>query len=135
MKFFKEYWKTLLVTAVILTLSLVRFSPIEKLARIPNSDKYVHFLMYVGLAFIVHWDYKYAKRKIDVLRHYILACFVFPIVLGGMIEILQSTDFIGRNGDIYDFIANTLGVFTGWIIFKTYIKLTLRLRSGTGSNQ
>lgn len=123
MKFLKEYWKTILVTGVIITLSLVRFSPIENLPRVPNSDKIVHFLMYVCLTFIVHWDYKYAKRKIDVLHRYILACFAFPIVLGGMIEILQSTGFIGRNGDIYDFTANTLGVFAGWLIFKAYIKL------------
>lgn len=123
MKFFREYWKTIAITSIILVLSLVRFFPMEKLPKVPNSDKLVHFLMYVGLAFIVHWDYKYAKRKIDVLLHYVLICFVFPIALGGMIEVLQNTELIGRNGDIYDFTANTLGVFAGWLIFKTYIKL------------
>lgn len=123
MNLIKQYWKTIMVTAIILFLSLYRFGPIYPLQKVPNSDKFIHLLMYAVFVFIIQWDYKHAKGKIYDLRTYILVCFAFPILLGGLIEVLQSTDFIGRSGDMYDFIANTLGVFVGWIIFKTYMKM------------
>ncbi len=126
MSFIRQYWKTIVLTIVILFLSLFRFGPIHPLQKVPNSDKIIHLLMYACFAFIIHWEYSQAKDKIDVLHRYILICFAFPIFLGGLIEILQSTDFIGRHGDVYDFIANTLGVFVGWIIFKVYNEMKLK---------
>jgi len=40
------------------------------------------------------------------------------IAYGGITELLQAYVFIGRTASIYDFIANSIGCFAGYLIFK-----------------
>ena len=40
------------------------------------------------------------------------------IAYGGITELLQGYVFIGRTASIYDFIANAVGCFAGYLFFK-----------------
>ncbi len=66
-------------------------------------DKAEHFTAYFGLA---------AMAAMVLERGQRLARAIFGIVLlGGVLEILQG--YTGRDPDIFDFIANTIGAMTG----------------------
>jgi len=73
-------------------------------------DKVVHFLMFAFLA------YQSLKAVIDKKRipYILLAC----ISLGLLTEVLQQ--FIpGRNMDMYDGIADTLGIIVAYYLYKS----------------
>lgn len=42
---------------------------------------------------------------------------VVSILYGGMIEIIQGTEFVSRSTEFSDFISNSVGSFIGWILF------------------
>lgn len=95
-----------------------------------ETDKIVHFLMYLGLAGIASFNYIYIhKGKIIILRMLAFAVLV-PILYGGLIEILQD-NYFDRTGDWFDFLANSLGALTSipfslclrkWMLKKERIK-------------
>jgi glycopeptide antibiotics resistance protein len=45
------------------------------------------------------------------------AAFFIAFSLGGALELIQGMVFDGRNGDVLDFIANSLGCFLGLLLF------------------
>ena len=83
-------------------------------------DKLLHFTAYFGLAAIAT-----VALRAGRLTLWVLAALV---VLGGMLEVIQG--MVGRDADIYDEIANTLGVLTGgllgWGIVVLHGKLVAR---------
>ena len=66
-------------------------------------DKSLHFTAYFGLAGMATVALKARRQAIWAV--------LGLVVLGGLLEILQG--FTGRDPDIYDELANTLGAFTG----------------------
>lgn len=94
-----------------------------------NFDKFVHIAMYFAICVV--WWFEWLKaHKItkSVILKGSLLCFVFPIALGGLIEIAQGCLTATRVGDIMDFYANAAGAVAGLIvtfaatipIFKVY---------------
>jgi glycopeptide antibiotics resistance protein len=43
---------------------------------------------------------------------------VFCIVYGGLLEIMQGTLFQERSADVFDFIANSIGVLLGLGLYR-----------------
>ncbi|HXL99382.1 MAG TPA: VanZ family protein [Rhizomicrobium sp.] len=68
-------------------------------------DKLQHFLAYFGLAGL-------STVALGTGRRAIWAALAL-VALGGALEILQG--FTGRDPDIHDEIANTVGVAFGWL--------------------
>jgi len=66
-------------------------------------DKAAHFTAYFGLALMATIAVRARRRA----AWYVLAL----IVMGGVLEILQG--MTGRDADIWDEVANTLGALTG----------------------
>ena len=75
-------------------------------------DKSLHFTAYFGLAGMATMALGEGKRAAWAT--------LGLIVLGGVLEILQG--FTGRDPDIYDELANTLGALTGggaaWLLIN-----------------
>lgn len=110
--------KLLLLVSILYTLVLaaVCLIKIKKLPEIGVSfgDKIFHFLAYTVLAFL--WfntffnTFKLKKKKA------LIYAALFSIVFGIIIEVLQGTIATSRSSDVYDVMANTMGVFLTVII-------------------
>jgi VanZ family protein len=85
-------------------------------------DKLLHFTAYFGLALIAT-----VALRANRLTLWVLAGL---IALGGALEVIQG--LVGRDADIHDEIANTLGVLIGgvlgWGIVLLHAKLVARQR-------
>jgi VanZ family protein len=81
----------------------------------PDFDKVVHLLMFLGLSLIVFFDNtRYLKKRIS-FRRIILASFLFPVLTSGLIEIMQEYLTSYRTGDWMDFLFDGIGSFLGLI--------------------
>lgn len=109
----KTYPLTLLTVAAICYLSF--FTPPQtELDNISNIDKLVHTCMYGGLSIIIWWEY---LRKHDTIcwKRFIPISVVFPIMMSGIIELLQAYCTTNRSGEWLDFVANSFGVVLAFI--------------------
>lgn len=120
----KTYPLTLLTVAVICYLSF--FTPPQtELDNISNIDKLVHTCMYGGLSIIIWWEY---LRKHDTIcwKRFIPISVVFPIMMSGIIELLQAYCTTNRSGEWLDFAANSFGVvlafMAGYFVLRRIMK-------------
>ncbi len=101
---------SLSVAGAILALCLVQMPQMDDVARIPNIDKIVHFMMFFtfSLLFILEqWlvDAHWWKRSIALF----LLAFVLTAFLGGVIEELQANATNYRSGDVMDWYFDMAG--------------------------
>jgi VanZ family protein len=90
-------------------------------ARIPYFDKMVHFGMYFIFALFLMSGFSRQYGKISA-KAYIFS-FILAFLFGALIEFIQEK--VGRSYDIYDMIANMVGVIVSLSLFKP-IKWILR---------
>ena len=116
MKAFKNYFWTILLSFVVIILSIIPIPEVPPLEDIPLFDKWVHFLMYGAVACCVWYDYfrNRADRKITLRT--ILCTVVYPIFLGGILELWQRYLTTCRSGEWLDFIADSIGAFLAFPI-------------------
>lgn len=76
-------------------------------------DKADHFIAYFGLASMA--------TMILGLRPRLAVAIAGVILLSGALEILQA--FAGRDAEILDFVANSLGALTGTLVAATILLL------------
>ena len=79
-------------------------------------DKWVHALMFAGLAFMVYWAAARARSRLWI-------ALAAGAVAAGVIELLQIP-LVYRSGDLFDFVAGAAGS-----IFGTFAALALLSRS------
>jgi len=85
-----------------------------------SIDKLVHVGIFATLGFLIFYGFseQYIKSKRRYL--YVVAVLFATMVYGMVTEILQYYVFIGRNGNLYDFLADILGGFVGSLAFLLY---------------
>ena len=87
--------------------------------NIPHMDKIVHFIFYfimVVLGFLaLRNDFKHRFS----LKKTLLWVVLFSIIYGIIIEVLQYTITVDRQGDILDALANSIGAFMGLLLVKS----------------
>ena len=104
-----------LVTAIILSLSLIKMPNTPTKINFVNIDKLYHAIAYFTLTF--SWlivFYKKPNKKYLI----VICCILFGIV----IEILQSKITVHRTGDYLDILANSSGVILALLIFNLIFK-------------
>jgi len=106
---FKKYPVSCFLIAVIWYLSLFFTAPRTPLDNVLLIDKWVHIVMYGGTFGVLWIEYLRQHEKPDYLKLFIWA-WVAPIIMSGIIELLQEYCTEKRSGDWLDLIANTLGV-------------------------
>lgn len=115
MKLIIHYHKTILLTFLILFLSLYNLRGVYHVAQaIPYADKIVHFLMYFGITLVFLFEHYIETLKMDK-NDYVMN--FYPLILGGLIEIIQSMLTNSRSGDWYDFIADISGILVANVFF------------------
>ena len=104
---------TLIYTISISVLSLAHLTELPEL-NTGFDDKIAHFILYAGLCLFWFMSLYVLKTKSSLLIASLLS-----IVFGGVIEILQGVLSIYRTTDIFDFVANCLGILTMALIIYT----------------
>jgi VanZ family protein len=84
--------------------------------------------MFMGISGTIFFDNTAHFRKRISFRRIILGSFFFPVIFGGIIEILQTYLTTSRSGDWMDFLFDTIGVFLG-ILICLVINRTLKITS------
>ncbi len=80
---------------------------------IPHLDKVVHFIFYLGFAALLGL----ACRELGLIEIVTpgerVKIFLFTVLFGTFIEVLQWTLTTWRSGDFLDAVANSLGALAG----------------------
>ena len=91
--------------------------------KVPSSDKVIHFIAYFMLAF--SWLLAFAKKAKNL--KFAITITLLVGFYGIIIEGLQGTITTVRQADIYDIMANFIGVLVALLVFskvfqKIYVK-------------
>jgi hypothetical protein len=89
-----------------------------------SPDKIVHLLMFGPFAFFLKHLFQVISTKSILYIHSSKAVILFGIVFGISTELLQYYIFIGRNGNVYDAIADSVGIILGVLLYPSIVKRT-----------
>jgi VanZ family protein len=121
-KFLRTYWKSILIISGILYLSFAPPSTFKGIPSFENEDKLVHIIMYGGLTCVLIFDFRqYAKNNPLSSLAFILICILTPVILGGIVEILQPMYFAPRTAEWLDWFSDITGVLLGWLAMKLIV--------------
>jgi len=86
---------------------------------IPGFDKLVHTGMY-GFLCLVIWYERLRQKKSHPLNelHCFVGAFLLPLLMSGIIELLQAYATTCRSGDWWDMAANSLGIVFAWLFVQ-----------------
>ena len=114
--------------AFIVIIWILCFIPIpdSPLSHVTLIDKWTHTALYIVLGLLILSEQLRAMKKAK-LSNLIYWIWLFPIVMGGIIEVLQATCTGGRrSGEWLDFVADgsgsTLALLIGILLAKYYAK-------------
>jgi Na+/proline symporter len=79
-----------------------------------SYDKLIHLAMFAPLSYSILWGFR--KNTKTNKQSYIVTV-IFGIIYAFFTEALQLYVIEGRNGNIYDAIADSVGVALGLLIF------------------
>jgi VanZ family protein len=121
----KKYWVSIAFCVIILILCFMNLPEMPDGPPMPNFDKLVHLLMFLGLSGTVFFDNSsFLKKKVSYQR-IVLGSFLFPTLFSGLIEIMQEYLTTTRTGDWMDFLFDGIGAFLGLAIC---LKINSRLK-------
>jgi len=122
--FLHTFWKSILIISGILYLSFASPSTFKDVPTFANEDKFVHLLMYAGLTGILMFDFRqYARNRNATITAFLIICILFPVLLGGIVEIIQPIYFPPRTADWFDWFSDITGVFVGWMVMRSITPL------------
>lgn len=119
---FKKYPISCVLIAAIWYLSLLFNAPETPLDDVPLVDKWVHMVMYGGTFSVLWIEYIRQHQKPDYKKLLIWA-FIAPIVMSGIIELLQEYCTKTRQGEWTDLLANSIGVVLAAVIGLVLLRL------------
>lgn len=116
-------WSLFLVVGYVILLTVLSLVSIGKLPELGSSfdDKVYHFLAYTLLTFIL---FNYIKTT--SIAKPILFVAIVSFIYGTVIEVLQHIVNSARTYDVYDILANFLGVIFATIGLLYINKLKLK---------
>lgn len=120
----QNYWKSFLFTFLLFYLSFAKPTAFKDVNVIHLTDKTAHYLVYVAYGMVLIYDFIKMNTQNYALRSFIGFCVIFPIVLGGLIEIIQESFFKPRSAEWIDWLADILGIFTAWLLMHFLRKHT-----------
>jgi VanZ family protein len=146
--FFKHYSFSIVVAAVIFYVSILKPAQLPSdITLFAGADKLIHLLMYLGLGLMLNFEVfrhygldsqspnkkeGYSRRlrvkpaarlcRLAQPRMTLFFVLAFPILYGGIIELLQANFFPPRTGEWLDFAANTTGVLLAYLIYHKILK-------------
>ena len=119
--FVRNYPISCVLFAVIWYLSLFFKAPETPLDNVLLIDKWVHLVMYGGTCGVLWIEYLRQHERPDYKKLFFWA-WVAPILMSGVIELLQEYCTETRNGDWIDLTANAIGVTLGAVFGLIVLK-------------
>lgn len=83
-----------------------------------SFDKFVHASIFFVLQLLSMRGFYLQNNFSFLKKFYTSASLLLCIAYGGALEIMQSTIFTDRSGDVLDFVANSCGCLAGFFLFK-----------------
>ncbi|MFD2291380.1 VanZ family protein [Mariniflexile gromovii] len=120
--------KIVLLISILYTVALAAVCLI-KLNNLPDvgvsfGDKIFHLLAYTMLTLLWYYTLFYTVKFEN--KKALMYAASFSIVFGIIIEVLQGTVTASRSADIYDVMANTIGVFLAVVILFIKNLITIK---------
>lgn len=121
-KKYLKYWRSILVILGILYLS---FAPPSTFKEVPtfhieHLDKIIHLFLYSVLTISLILDFRKNKTSNTLSLVFVFSCLLFPVFLGGLVEILQPMYFAPRTAEWGDWFSDISGVLLGWLIVNIF---------------
>lgn len=91
-----------------------------------NFDKFVHAGIFFVLILLTVRGFNLQTTFLMMQQYPKTIAFIFCVIYGGSLEIMQGTLFEQRSADILDFIANSVGVAVGTLLYDRVETLFLR---------
>ncbi len=108
--FIKKYPFSLICIALVWYLSIWFVLPEQvELPSINFLDKWTHFVMYGGTCSVIWIEYLRHHRQLDWENIFFWA-WLMPILMGGLIELVQAYCTTNRSGEWLDWLADGVGV-------------------------
>ena len=120
----RKYPLSLLCIALVWYLSLFFIPPEDlDLSQVKFVDKWTHFVMYGGTCSVIWWEYLRSHRHVNGWRLFVWA-WLAPVLMSGLLELLQAYCTTNRAGEWLDFVANTTGATIGAVVGMGMKKLS-----------
>ena len=71
-------------------------------------DKWTHLVMYGGTCSVIWIEYLRSHRRMEWRKLFLFA-WLLPVIMGGIIEIVQEQCTATRSGEWLDFAADAVG--------------------------
>ena len=79
--------------------------------------------MYFGLAAMLFLDFSMSAKSTNIKKlDFVLICIIFPAIFGGIVEIIQPLLHEPRTASWVDWLADLVGVLTGFICMKLILR-------------
>ena len=117
----RKLWPALVWAAIILILTGLpgdAFPEVISFWDWLEPDKLMHVFMFGVLSFLVFYGLREQYRSGNSRYFYSILILGVTLAYGLLTEILQANVFVGRDGNIFDFLANSIGVFAGWLAYR-----------------
>lgn len=117
-----------IIVLIFLCLPQSNFQGLTFFGKIPNVDKWIHFILFTILAFLLSRSlYLYNKYRLKLV--YSLFIIVSVSCYGGITEIIQEYLVNSRSGDVADWMFDIAGSIAGSAIQSgIFIKFGDKLR-------
>ena len=107
--FIKKYPFSLLCIALVWYLSIWFMPPEEmEMPSINFLDKWTHLVMYGGTCSVIWIEYLRSHQRLEWRKLFLFA-WLLPVIMGGIIEIVQEQCTATRSGEWLDFAADAVG--------------------------
>ena len=134
LQYIRKYPFSVTCICLVWILSLLPFFPETPLDNVEFIDKWVHFIMYGGTCLIIWLEYTLKHKSPDYEKLFFWA-WLAPVMMGGVLELMQAYCTTTRNGDWLDFAANSTGVTIAGIVGLISTLLYYRSQRVKGFNR
>ena len=115
MTILKKYPLSLACIALVWYLSIWFMPPEMRINHVHFIDKWTHMVMYGGTCSVIWWEYLRCHSTPDWRKLFLFA-WLAPVLMSGLLELIQAYCTTNRAGEWLDFVANTVGATIGNLI-------------------
>ena len=118
------YWKVSVWSLFMAILFLIPLDSTSNDIDIPFFDKVIHVGLFAVCSLLLFRARMHHKSAKSANRLLIIQVIFSMLIFGTLIEIAQSTMGLGREGSIYDLLADFIGSLVGYFLLLLLQKLS-----------